>query len=154
MAFLGGPPGLLSTIGRHAGFAQTVAAAGAQIVFESYGDYSAAEGRHAALQLAEAPRPGDGGLCRQRRDRTGRAGSGSGGPASPCPRMLSIIAFDDVGPLHLLQPPLTAIRQPVADMARQGVALLVARIQGGPVPDPVLLPVQLVAARFGRPTAA
>lgn len=62
------------------------------------------------------------------------------------PRDLSLVTFDDVGPLHLFAPPLTAIRQPVADMAAQAVALLMSHIAGTAPPDqqPVRLPVELV----------
>ncbi len=144
LAFLGGPRGLLSTIERHAGFAQTVAEAGAEIVFESCGDYAAQEGRRAALQLLNGRNPATAVFAASDATALGvlEAARESG---IALPAALSIIAFDDVGPLHLLHPPLTAIRQPVADMAQQGVALLVARIQGGTIPDPVRLPVQLVA---------
>ena len=40
------------------------------------------------------------------------------------PHEMSIIGFDDVGPLDLFDPPLTAIRQPVAEMGRQAVRLI------------------------------
>ena len=40
------------------------------------------------------------------------------------PRDVSIIGFDDVGPLHLFSPPLTVIRQPVRTMGRRALELL------------------------------
>ena len=40
------------------------------------------------------------------------------------PDEVSVIGFDDVGPLHLFAPPLTAIRQPVRALGERGLALL------------------------------
>lgn len=40
------------------------------------------------------------------------------------PEDLSIIGFDDVSPLHLFAPPLTAIRQPVRTIGRRALSLL------------------------------
>ncbi|MBR7518443.1 substrate-binding domain-containing protein, partial [Mycobacterium tuberculosis] len=40
------------------------------------------------------------------------------------PDDVSIIGFDDVGPLHLFAPPLTVIRQPVRQLGRRALELL------------------------------
>ncbi len=55
--------------------------------------------------------------------------------------------FDEVGPLHLFAPSLTAIRQPVADIGAHAVALLMVHIAGTtpPDPQPACLTVELVA---------
>ncbi|WP_158744486.1 LacI family DNA-binding transcriptional regulator, partial [Acidisphaera sp. L21] len=144
LAFLGGPRGLLSTIERRAGFCEAVMEAGCRVVFESFGDYAVAEGRSAARRVFSAA------------DRATAVFAASDATALgvleaareagvAVPDALSIVAFDDAGPLHLLQPALTAIRQPIAELGRCGVAMLVARIQGGPVPpEPARLPVELV----------
>lgn len=41
------------------------------------------------------------------------------------PRDVSLIGFDDVLPLHLFTPPITAVRQPVTDLGRRALTLLV-----------------------------
>lgn len=42
----------------------------------------------------------------------------------PVPDEVSIIGFDDVGPLHLFAPAVTAVRQPVHDLGRRALELL------------------------------
>lgn len=61
------------------------------------------------------------------------------------PRDVSLVGFDDVGPLHLFSPGITAIRQPVRELGARALSLLVE-------PDPAmtdspqgeLLPVTLI----------
>ena len=48
----------------------------------------------------------------------------SAGKGCRFPGMFRSIGFDDVGPLNLFGPPLTAVRQPVAEIGRRGVELL------------------------------
>ena len=55
-----------------------------------------------------------------------------------------MITFDDVSPLEFFDPPLTAVRQSVAQMGRRGVELLV---EGGSQPSRMIverLPVELL----------
>ena len=40
------------------------------------------------------------------------------------PGDISVIGFDDVAPLHLFDPPLTAVRQPIEEMGRRAVEIL------------------------------
>ena len=146
LAFVGGPRGLLSTEERFAGFRDGVrdAGPGAEIVFVSFGEYLASEGRIAADRMLGAP------------DRATAVFASSDETALGAldavrrrglrvPQDLSLVAFDDVAPLALLDPPLTAVRQPVTAMGRRGVQLLLDRVRGAPVPpDPLRLPVTLV----------
>jgi LacI family transcriptional regulator len=146
LAIAGGPPGLLSTAERHAGFHAAVAAAGPPhtVVFEDFGGYGVQPGRDAAARMLDMDAPPSAvfatsdeialGLMEVARAR-----------GIAVPAMLSIVAFDDIGPLHLLDPPLSAIRQPVAAMGRCGVALLVAALRGEDTPRlPARLAVELV----------
>lgn len=145
LAFIGGPAGMLSTIERLAGLRRAVARQpGSVVVQEIYCDYSAAAGRAAADTLLDLPGVTAAfvtsdevtlGVLERLRQRD-----------VAVPRDLSLVTFDDVGPLHLFDPPLTAIRQPVADMAAQAVALLMSHIAGTAPFDqqPVRLPVELV----------
>ena len=45
------------------------------------------------------------------------------------PRDLSVVAFDDVQWMSIVEPPLTAVRQPVADMARSAAELALRRLR-------------------------
>lgn len=57
------------------------------------------------------------------------------------PRDVSVVGFDDVGPLHLFAPGITAIRQPVRDLGARALALL---LDEDSAPAEVLLPVTLI----------
>jgi LacI family transcriptional regulator len=142
IAFIGGPPGLMSTKERRAGLGRAVAAVpGAAVMWESFGPYTLAEGaRAAAGLLAAEPRPsaifaGSDELVLGLLPVLREAGL-------RVPDEISIVGFDDIGPLHLLDPPVSAIRQPVAAIGERAVALLAA-----PPADPPpceRLPVRLV----------
>ncbi len=146
LGFVGGPLGMRSTIERRSGMQEAVQQAGAGCVvsFESFGSYVSDTGRAAADRLLDGPvRPtalfvtSDEitlGLLGRLRER-----------GAAVPRDVSLVTFDDVGPLHLLDPPLTAIRQPIESMAHRGVELLLARLRGEATPrSPVRLPVELI----------
>jgi len=47
------------------------------------------------------------------------------------PRDVSVVAFDDVQWMDMVEPPLTAVRQPVADMARSAAELALRRLRDG-----------------------
>ncbi|MFC0407065.1 LacI family DNA-binding transcriptional regulator [Roseomonas elaeocarpi] len=146
LAFLGGPRGLLSTVERFSGFAETVRSSGssAQIVFESYDDYGAAQGQDAAERMLQAAWPATAAFATS--DETALGVLAAARKLSVrLPTDLSLVAFDDVGPLHLLSPPLTAIRQPVAEIGSCGVGALLDHIAGQPVPEqPRRVPVELI----------
>lgn len=62
------------------------------------------------------------------------------------PRDVSLIGFDDVGPLHLFAPPVTAVRQPVRALGQRALQLLM-RNPADPVstaPIEELMPVTLI----------
>jgi LacI family transcriptional regulator len=57
---------------------------------------------------------------------------------------ISIITYDDVGPLSLLDPPVTAIHQPVEEIGRIGFELLTKRMADDMSNPLIRLPVTLV----------
>lgn len=69
------------------------------------------------------------------------------------PDDVSLIGFDDVGPLHLFSPPITAIRQPVRSIGERAVALLLDnKQQERALPaKPLLLPVELIVRESVAP---
>ncbi|MGH6760780.1 MAG: LacI family DNA-binding transcriptional regulator [Phyllobacterium sp.] len=71
------------------------------------------------------------------------------------PDDVSMIGFDDVGPLHLFAPPLTAIRQPVRKIGQRSVSLLLETDwqQENSSAREELLPVELVERNSVAPPA-
>jgi LacI family transcriptional regulator, galactose operon repressor len=68
-----------------------------------------------------------------------------GGLGLRVPRDVSVVAFDDVPWMSMVRPQLTAIRQPVADMARSAGELLMRRLRdNGPVPSTSVFRSELV----------
>ncbi|MBX6384230.1 MAG: LacI family DNA-binding transcriptional regulator [Microbispora sp.] len=59
------------------------------------------------------------------------------------PDDVAIVGFDDIEAARYTEPPLTTIRQPVAEQAGAMVRLLLGLFRGGPA-DPVILPTELV----------
>jgi len=131
IAFLGGPHGMMSTRERLAGCRKALVEAGpdATISAETYGRYSVAQGRAAAEELlrnlngATAVLAASDGMAVGFMEVVGERGM-------RVPDDLSIVTFDDVEPVHLFSPPLTAIHQPVAEMGRRGVEIVAAQARG------------------------
>ncbi|WOI57788.1 LacI family DNA-binding transcriptional regulator [Palleronia sp. LCG004] len=72
------------------------------------------------------------------------------------PGDVSILGFDDVGPLHLFSPPVTAIRQPVRDLGRSALGMLLETLKddtGETASTEKLLPVTLVERASVAPPA-
>ncbi len=72
------------------------------------------------------------------------------------PRDLTIVGFDDTALATTVWPPLTTIRQPVAEMSREGVAALVEAVRGRPeggeaAPTEVLLDFALIRRQSDAP---
>lgn len=60
------------------------------------------------------------------------------------PEDLKIIGFDDTYLAALGNPTLTTIRQPVEDMAKQAVNLIINKEKGNPMPVRMIFPVELI----------
>ncbi|MBP1845877.1 LacI family transcriptional regulator [Rhizobium petrolearium] len=69
------------------------------------------------------------------------------------PDEVSVVGFDDVGPLHLFAPPLTAIRQPVRALGERALALLLETNWQEPesLASEELLPVEIVVRNSVAP---
>lgn len=72
------------------------------------------------------------------------------------PRDVSVVGFDDIGPLHLFAPSVTAVRQPVRELGKRALELL---LETGPAgegkpPQEELLSVTLVRRGSVAPPAA
>ena len=140
-AYVGGPHGLMSARARGAGFAASVREGGGRIVAECFGDYSRAHGEAATREILDrfpevtAIFAGSDeiltGMLRVLRDRQKGVGND-----------ISVVTFDDVGPLDLMDPPVTAIRQPVEEIGRLAIERM---LDGTPGSGTDRLPVSLVS---------
>lgn len=146
IGFIGGAQGVMSAVERLAGYAQALGDAGittdpALIHFHGY---TAAHGRAATQALLALGRPPTAIFASSDQIAIGALDvlrhRGLG-----VPRDMSIVAYDDVAPFGLFAPAITAIRQPVAEMGRRGVDLLVHHL-AHPAADPVeeRLPIQFM----------
>jgi LacI family transcriptional regulator len=146
IAFFGGPENMMSTQARLAGCRRALAEAApdAEILAPQFGDYSLAHGRRAAERLIA------------RRDDASAVFVTSDEIAIGAleifaregvriPQQLSVVGFDDVAPFHLFNPPLTCVRQPVEELGRRAVELLVSGMVGAPMKTIIeRLPVELI----------
>jgi len=141
LAYVGGPHGLMSARARGAGFAATVREAGGSIAAEYFDGYSCQHGEAATRDILDghpevtAIFAGSDeiltGMLRVLRDRRKEVGVD-----------ISVVTFDDVGPLDLMDPPITAIRQPVEEIGRLAVERI---LDGSPGSGIDRLPVSLVS---------
>ena len=70
------------------------------------------------------------------------------------PDGISVVAFDDVPMTEFWQPPLTAIRQPIEALGRQGFLVLNTLLRGEDPPMLTRLPVELISRRSVAAPAA
>ena len=161
IAFFGGPEHMMSTQERIAGCRDAMAGikAAAAVSTLLFGDYSREHGRRAAETLLASGDRVTGILVSSDEIAIG-ALEVFAREGIRIPERLSMIAFDDIAPFHLFDPPLTCIRQPVEAMGRRAVELLVSGLAGARMKSAVeRLPVELIVrgsvaspARTLRPT--
>lgn len=60
------------------------------------------------------------------------------------PYQVAIIGFDDMEEARVSTPPLTTVRQPMREQAKQAVDMLLAKLAGEDVPEQIVLPAELV----------
>ncbi|PRG51994.1 LacI family DNA-binding transcriptional regulator [Burkholderia gladioli] len=143
LAFVGGPRRLRSTAERLKGLWDAAGAGGAQVVMESFGAYSPEFGRQAAAELLQSPERPTAVFISSGEIAFGLLEALQAAGVS-VPGELSLIVFDDAGPLHLFNPPLTAIRQPIREMGRKAVELALAEPQAAAGQAECRLPVELI----------
>ncbi|MGN6277893.1 MAG: LacI family DNA-binding transcriptional regulator [Sphingomonas sp.] len=126
-----------------------------RLVVES-GDFSVESGRRAANALfARTPRP-TAIFCFSDEMAIGTLAAARSAQIA-CPEALSVVGFDDIQMARYVDPPLTTIRQPMAEIGRKTVELLIAILQGRQAaPVSATLPHRLIirqsvgAGPFGR----
>lgn len=146
--FLGGPPGMTSTKRRRAGLEESLSLRwGAEArVMAHEGSYSEAFGREAGRRFVAEGLPATAAFVTSDEMLIGFLGALREAGVE-VPRDVSVVGHDDVAPLSLFGPPVTAIRQPVDELGARAVALLAEGPGGMAAPREILLPVTLVERR-------
>lgn len=150
-AYIGGHRNLMSARERCEGFRDTLREAGPDysLVSSEFGEYDSEHGRAAMTRiLAQTPAAtavfagsdeillGALGAVRERGLRIGED--------------IAFVAFDDMLPLSLFDPPITAIRQPVADIGTSAFDLINITGPASP-PSEIRLPVELIVRHSVKP---
>lgn len=148
LAFISGPEDILTTQERGGGFCEGLESSnvGATVKAKYHGTHSVDWGREATLRLLETHHDVTGifvssdeilyGVLDILRAKGIQVG-----------RDMSVITFDDAGPLAFLDPAITAIRQPVEDIGKTAFDILMRRIAGKKACETIRLPVELVIRR-------
>jgi len=158
VAFVGGIRGMLSAEARFGGLKRALSEAGPafSVVATEHGEYTAEFGRSAARNLLAGESGATAVFASSDEVAIGMLEVFRSSGLS-VPEDISVVGFDDVGPLHLFGPPLTAVRQPVEQMGRRGVELLADINQNqrqGSVPSGTeYLPVEIVVRASVAPPA-
>lgn len=152
--FIGGPEVMVSSRRRLKGLEHAMRENGAchADISKYHGDYTIEYGREAGRRFLAENRPATAIFASSDEIAIGlievlRAEGVS------IPDDVSLVGFDDVGPLHLFGPPITAIRQPVRSMGERAIALLLeTNWEESPrSPPETLLPVEIVVRKSVAP---
>lgn len=144
--YIGGPQAMISTRRRFLGLKKALEEHGDHVELVRYeGDYTVEFGRAAGRRFLDENRPATAIFASSDEIAIGLI-EVLRGHGVKIPRDVSIIGFDDVGPLHLFAPPLTAIRQPVRAIGQRALALLLETNwqQSDAFHGEELLPVEIV----------
>ena len=137
IGFIGGTEGVMSAVERVAGYRRALREAGLDPdpALVHFGGYTAAQGRSSARQLLGLANPPTAifassdqiaiGVLEVLHQRSIRV-----------PQDISLVAYDDVAPFALFGPAVTAVRQPIVEMGRRGVEILVNHL-ADPGRDPI-----------------
>lgn len=145
IAYLGGPHGLFSVVERHEGFRRAMAVAGIPIrpEYVTLGGFDPELARAATLKLLALPDPPTAIFASSDYLVIG-AVMGLRDAGISVPGQMSLVGFDDMPFGTLLTPPLSAVRQPVDQLGRQGFLTLLQLLNGETPPTMQRLPVELI----------
>ncbi|MBN9315864.1 MAG: LacI family DNA-binding transcriptional regulator [Devosia sp.] len=145
IAYLGGPQGLLTVTERREGFLMAMNEAGIAVRSEyvAMGSFAPELARAATVRFLELPLPPTAIFASSDYLAIG-AVMGLRDANVSVPDEVSLIGFDDIAFSTLLTPPLSAVRQPVEQLGRQGFLTLLALLNGETPPLLTRLPVELI----------
>ncbi len=152
--FIGGVDAMLSGGRRFGGFQRAMTEVwGADARIERYeGEYSIGFGRSAAKRMLEARLDVTAVFATSDEITTGVL-EVLNAAGIRVPQDLSLVGFDDVGPLHLFAPSVTAVRQPVRDLGIRALSLLLDTDWTDPtkLPPEEVMPVTLITRNSVAP---
>lgn len=156
IAVIGGPNRLMSVTERLAGYSRAMAEAGLPVRpgWVLLGEYSRNYGMAAASVLLDAPHRPTAILACSDYIAIGvlQAVRARG---LVIPADLSLVGFDDMAFAELVDPPLTTVRQPLAEMGRLAVQSLISLLEGNATPAAeTRLPVHLITRHSVAPPPA
>lgn len=145
--YIGGPQEMISTRRRYKGLERAMIehGTGTDGLIRYEGDYTVEFGRAAGRRFLDEGKPATAIFASSDEIAIGLIEVLRGQGVS-IPGEVSIVGFDDVGPLHLFAPPLTAIRQPVRAIGERALSLLLETDwqQRGDFTSEELLPIEIV----------
>lgn len=152
--FIGGVDAMLSGARRFNGFQRAMTEVwGAEARIERYqGEYSIEFGRSSAKRMLEARLDVSAVFATSDEITTGVL-EVLNAKGIRVPQDLSLVGFDDVGPLHLFAPSVTAVRQPVRDLGIRALSLLLDTDWTDPtkLPPEEIMPVTLITRNSVAP---
>ena len=143
IAHIAGPAGLSVTTERWEGYRDRMNEAGIEPGPLAHGDFSESSGHRAAQELVSCGRHFTAIFCANDLMALG-AISALRSAGVELPFQVSVVGFDDIELGRYAVPALTTIRQPLAELARVAVDLLVGLLHGEESPEPGRLAVELV----------
>lgn len=132
IAFIGGPEHLQCSRARADGYRSALTGAGLEVTTDLVrnGDFSHEAGHKAMAQLLETGTPPTAVFAGNDQQAQG-AYQAAGEHGLRIPDDISIIGFDDLPLARWTNPPLTTIRQPIAEMAAQAMRMLLRYLETG-----------------------
>ncbi len=143
LATVCGPPDMTAALDREAGFHAELAARGLQAVDAGHGDFSMDSGRRATAELL-ARNPDVDGLFAANDLMALGALQALADAGRRVPHDVAVVGFDDMPLAATVRPGLTTVRQPAVEMGAALAARLLVAIDDGVLPDPELVPTELV----------
>lgn len=155
IVYIGGPQEMISTRRRYRGLERALLETGMPFDVTRYeGSFSVEFGREAARRFIEERMPATAIFASSDEIAIGLVEVLRAQGVS-IPDEISVIGFDDVGPLHLFSPSLTAIRQPVRALGERALELLLETNwqTSESLASEELLPVEIVVRHSVAPPA-
>lgn len=152
IAFVGGPPALLSSRERFGAFEEGLNNAGVAVNpdFVFFGEYGEQAGLLALQHFATLDSPPTAIFASADMLALGIL-QGCRKMGIQVPADLSLVSFDDIRNVDLLDPPLTTVRQSAEEFGRRAVGLLVDHVNGAEMPDIERVAVELVVRHSVAP---
>ena len=146
VGFIGGPEDFSLSLDRLEGFRAAMAEAGCNVGADHVvsGNFSLTCGFEAAEKLLGLGHPPTAMICTSDELAMGAMNCAVSAGVS-IPEDLSVVGFDDIEFAAYSNPPLTTVRQPMADIGRHLMHMILTLLEGGSLSEPrVVLPHQLI----------